>query len=284
MKAKRVSPGWIMGLALIADVSVAQQTTMQYREVQDVPYVDAAAPGLTPYQQERCKLDVYYPEGGTNLPVVVWFHGGGLTAYAKSIPRELKDQGLVVIAPNYRLSPHVNTSVCIADAAAAVAWVFRHASDYGGSPEQIFVAGHSAGGYLALMVGLDKHWLANHGVDANKLAGLCPFSGQVITHLTTRQERGIPGTQPVVDECAPLFHVRADAPPMLLLTGDREKELLGRYEENAYFLRMLKLNGHTNSVLHEMQGYGHSMETPGMPLLIEFIKTTLSARSGPAPR
>lgn len=272
MSMNQAAIGWMVCSFLFAAAFGAQSTNVHYREIQDLPYYDPATPDMTPYQQERCKLDVYYPENGSNLPVVVWFHGGGLTAFSKSIPNELKNQGCVVIAPNYRLSPQVKTSVCIEDASAAVAWSFHHASEYGGSPGKIFVAGHSAGGYLALMLGLDKSWLEKFGVDANKLAGICPFSGQTITHLTTRAERGIPGTQPVVDELAPLFHVRADAPPMLLLTGDREKEMLGRYEENAYFQRMLKVSGHTNSTLYEIQGYGHSMVPPGMPLMLEFIR------------
>lgn len=60
------------------------------------------------------------------------------------------------------------------------------------------------------------------------------MSGQTITHLIIREEKGIPDTRPVVDSLAPLFHVRPDASPLILITGDRELELLGRYEENAY--------------------------------------------------
>lgn len=54
---------------------------------------------------------------------------------------------------------------------------------------------------------------------------------------------GIDNLQPTVDEFAPLFHVRKDAPPLVLITGDRELELFGRYEENAYMWRMMKLSG-----------------------------------------
>ena len=86
------------------------------------------------------------------------------------------------------------------------------------------------------MIGLDKKWLNVYRIDANRIAGLIPFSAQAITHFTIRKERGIADTQPVVDEYAPLFHVRKDAPPMLLITGDREMEMLGRYEENAYLI------------------------------------------------
>ncbi len=251
---------------------------VEYKQVKDIPYYDAAKPDITTYQQERCKLDVDYPENGRDLPVIVWFHGGGLTGGNKSIPTELKNKGFVVIAVNYRLSPQVKCPAYIEDAAAAIAWTFKHASEYGGNPDKIFITGHSAGGYLVMMIGLEKKWLAKYEIDANKLAGIIPFSGQAITHLTIRKERGISDKQPVVDEFAPLFHVRADTPPILLITGDREKEMLGRYDENAYLQRMLKINGNTKSTLYELQGYGHGMVSPGMPLLVEFIKKTLAEK------
>jgi hypothetical protein len=55
---------------------------------------------------------------------------------------------------------------------------------------------------------------------------------------------GISGKQPIIDKMAPLYHVRADAPPLLIITGDRKLEMLGRYEENAYMMRMMKVAGH----------------------------------------
>lgn len=136
----------------------------------------------------------------------------------------------------------------------------------------IVVSGHSAGGYLGMMITLDKHYLQKYNIDADSIAALVPFSGQAITHYTIRQERGIKDTQPVVDEYAPLFHVRAGAPSMLLVTGDAEMELLGRYEENAYLLRMMKLAGHTRTKLYQLQGFGHgAMRDPAFPLLLEEV-------------
>ena len=93
----------------------------------------------------------------------------------------------------------------IDDAAAAVAWVFKNIGKYGGDPKKIIVSGHSAGGYLTTMIGLDKQYLAAYGIDANSIYKLVPFSGQMITHFEIRKERGIPDTQPVVDQMAPLF-------------------------------------------------------------------------------
>lgn len=229
-----------------------------------------------PYARERCRLDLYYPTGVKDFPTVVWFHGGGLTGGGKSIPNALKNKGLAVVAVNYRLSPRAQSPAYIEDAAAAVAWAFKNVEKFGGSARKIFVSGHSAGGYLAAMVGLEKKWLAAHQVDANRIAGLAPFSGHMITHYTVRAEKGIPDTQAVVDSLAPLSHVRADAPPTLLITGDRNFEMLGRYEENAYMWRMMKVAGHLKTELFELQGYNHGgMAEPAFPLLLGFIRRTL---------
>ncbi len=224
------------------------------------------------YKSERCVLDFYYPEKGKGFATVIWFHGGGLKGGSKSIPSALMEQGIAVVAPNYRLTPKVKAVACIEDAATAVAWVFKNIEKYGGDPDKIFVSGHSAGGYLASMVGLDKAYLAKHGIDANRIAGLIPFSGHTITHFAVRNERGIPRHQPVVDALAPLYHVRPDAPPLLLITGDRELELLGRYEENAFMMRMMKVAGHKDTRLFELDGYGHGMTQPAFPLLVNEVK------------
>ena len=129
-----------------------------------------------------------------------------------------------------------------------------------------------------MMSVLDKKYLAKHNIDANKVAGLIPFSGQCITHFTVRKEKDIKDTQPLVDEMAPLYHVRGDAPPLLLITGDRELELLGRYEENAFMARAMKLNGHKETKLMELDGYGHNMAYPAYPLLLNEVKRILEKK------
>jgi acetyl esterase/lipase len=160
--------------------------------------------GLTDYMRERCRLDVYCPSEIKAFPTVVWFHGGGLKAGNRSCPEALKDQGIAVVSVNYRLHPKVEAPAYIEDAAAAVAWTFKNIERFGGSRDRIFVSGHSAGGYLTSMIGLDKRWLAAHGVDANDIAGLIPYSGHTITHFTVRAERGIPGEQPIIGGKTPL--------------------------------------------------------------------------------
>jgi acetyl esterase/lipase len=252
---------------------ISAQENQAYLLKENILYRTADEVKNDEYIAERCKLDVYYPEKIKGFITVVWFHGGGITGGEKHIPEKLKEQGIAVVAANYRLNPKVNCSAYIEDAAAAVAWTFKHIAEFGGDSKKIVVSGHSAGGYLASMVGLDKKWLAKYDIDANKIAMLIPFSGHCITHMTIRKERGIPDKQPVVDEFAPLFHVRADAPPLILITGDREREMLGRYEENAYMMRMMKVAGHEKTKLYELDSFDHGeMASPAFEILLNEIK------------
>lgn len=245
----------------------------QYTTVNNISYYSDTEIGKDDYIKSQCVLNFYYPKGLKNYPTIVWFHGGGITGGAKEIPRALMDKGFAVIGVGYRLSPKAKAPAYINDAAAAVAWTFKHIAEYGGNPDLIFVSGHSAGGYLGMMLAYDKKYLNKYQIDANKIAGLIPFSGQAITHFTVRAERGMKDTQPLIDEYAPLYFVRADAPRTLLITGDREMELLGRYEENAYLLRMLKLTGHKTSRLYEIQGFDHGgMAEPAFPLLVREVR------------
>ena len=255
---------------LLPAVLIAQQ---QYVTEANIHYYPDSINKRDGYLNERCTLDVYYPKGVTNCPVVVWFHGGGLTAGNKEIPKALLEKGIAVVGVGYRLSPKVNAPAYIEDAAAAVAWVFQHIGSYGGSRSLVFVSGHSAGGYLGMMITLDKKWLSKYNINSDSIAALIPFSGQAITHFTVRQEQGIKEVQPTIDQYAPLYFVRPDAPPTLLITGDREMELLGRYEENAYLLRMMKLAGHKRTRLYELQGFDHGgMAEPAFPLLVKEVK------------
>ncbi len=252
---------------------VFSQEDAGYKILENIPYRTQEEQNNDAYIAERCKLDLYYPTNKKNFITVVWFHGGGITSGNKFIPEKLKEKGIAVVAVNYRLSPKVKCPKYIEDAAATVAWTFNNIKNYGGNPDKIVVSGHSAGGYLTSMVGLDKKWLAEYNIDANKIAMLIPFSGHTITHMTIRKERGIPDTQPVVDEYAPLYHVRADAPPLILITGDREREMLGRYEENVYMWRMMKVAGHTKTKLYELDSFDHGgMASPAFEVLLNEIK------------
>lgn len=238
----------------------------------DIPY--HADPDLAARAGARCQLDVYHPVGLSCFTTILWLHGGGMVSGDRYIPAELMNNQFGIVGAGYRLAPQAKCPEYIEDAAAALAWVFKNVERYGGSPDRIVVGGSSAGAYLALLIALDRRWLAAHGVEANRLLGVAALSGQVVTHFTVREERGLPGHRVVVDELAPLHHVRADAPPILLVTGDRDLEILARYDENAYFARMLKIAGHSAVELHELKGRDHGgVEHPGHAYVLKFVSS-----------
>jgi len=253
--------------------SMVTVMAQEYLTKEDINYYSDSICKADEYIKKKCVLDIYYPKEGKCLGTIIWFHGGGLNVGRKEIPSALKDRGYAVVGVDYRLSPKVKAPAYIEDAAAATAWVFNHIKEFGGDPNSIFISGHSAGGYLTLMITLDKSYLNKYHIDANKIAGIIPFSGQAITHFTIRRENGIGALQPTIDKYAPLSFVRADAPPMLLVTGDRELEMYGRYEENAYLARMMKLVGNKTTTLYELQGYNHGMTLFAIPLLWNFVKS-----------
>uniref|UniRef100_UPI00321728CD alpha/beta hydrolase n=1 Tax=uncultured Draconibacterium sp. TaxID=1573823 RepID=UPI00321728CD len=258
--------------ALLYLQAYSQNDSSNYKLEKDILYQTEQAASNNQYINNRCRLDIYYPVE-KNFTTVVWFHGGGLKSQNKYIPEKLKEKGIAVVAVNYRLYPKVKCPVYIEDAAAAVAWVFDNIEKYGGNKNKIVVSGHSAGGYLTSMIGLDKSYLAKYNTDADSIAMLVPFSGHTITHFTVRKEMGIERTQPIIDKFAPLFHVRENAPPLILITGDRNLEMLGRYEENAYMYRMMKVAGSKNTKLYELDAFNHGgMVSPALEILLNEIK------------
>ena len=255
------------------------QTNSNYQITKNIPYYPDSISSKNPYIKEQCLLDIYKPIGKSNAPVIVWFHGGGLTGGTKEIPKDLLDYGYLIVSIEYRLSPKVKAPGYIEDAAAGTAWVFNNIASYEGNVKQIFLSGHSAGGYLDLMIGLENKWLAKYNINTNAIAGLIPLSPQVITHYTIRDENNVSKYQPLIDTYAPVYHIKKDTPPLVLITGDREKELLGRYEENAYFFRMMKLIENPRVKLFELEGFDHGeMVKPGIPLLMKEVGLMLKIK------
>lgn len=241
-----------------------------YLVVKDMPYTDADESDA--YRLERCKLDIYYPENAEGFKTLVWFHGGGLEGGSKELRPEFRNQGFAVVDVNYRLYPGVKCPGYIEDAALAVAWVFSHIAEYGGDPSKICVGGHSAGGYLTLMLVLDKQWLAACGADADKIMKAYPVGGQTMTHFTIKKERGLDSAIPYIDEMAPSYHARKEGAPLLLITGDRKLEMLARYEENLHLKAILDHFGHPN-VLYELEGFNHgNVISPASLLIREDLK------------
>lgn len=251
--------------------------------LKDIAYKSGATSGE--YEKERCKLDVYVPKNGKGFATLVWFHGGGLTGGSKEkmeLARSLAAAGIAVVVPNYRLSPKAKYPAYIQDAAAAIAWTHSHVAEHGGDARKLFIGGHSAGGYLTLMLGMDARYLGDLGVQPSAIAGLIPVSGQTMTHYTVREERGIGKFTVTADEAAPVFFARKNTPPFLVLYADHD--MAARAEENAYFVALMKGAGNAVTTGHLIADRTHGSiaskivneDDPARALILQFIH----ARSG----
>jgi len=235
-----------------------QSKTFDVTEEREISYL--SPPYESNYAEEQCKLDVFYPEGVDDFPTIVWFHGGGLRNGQRQsgeiVAERFVPEGIAVVTVSYRFSPEVEHPVYIEDAAAAIAWTFKNISKYGGDPDKILLSGHSAGGYLTLMTGMDPRYLANHDISNMSLAGLMPISGQTITHSTIRGECEIPEGTQFIDEYAPLYYANQVGPPCLSICGSDDLPL--RCAENIYLVEVQKEAGNSSITYLEVEDHDHS--------------------------
>ncbi|MDO4629026.1 MAG: alpha/beta hydrolase [Planctomycetia bacterium] len=290
---------------------VSREITQKIQKVTEKPtadilYYTETMPivGDEVYARERCRLDVYRPknrlgtetdnepENGTEnetenqaesvsqkVPVVVWFHGGGLSGGNRHIPGQFLNQKFLVVPVNYRLFPRARCQEAIFDAAAAVAWVLENISAYGGNPEKVCVAGHSAGGYLAAMVALDARYLAKFGKSNMDIYASLPVSGQMTTHFQVVGERRDAtrtsgANNPLqIDEMAPLFYTTKPCPNMHLLVGDPKLEWQGRVEENYLFAAMLRtIKGHKEVEIRSYDSTNHgTVAVPACEYIRDYV-------------
>ena len=127
----------------------------------------------------RQVLDVYAPEGATNLPVAVWIHGGGWQAGDKSMvglkPKAFTDRGFVFVSINYRLLPAAAMGDINRDVARALGWVHKNIRSHGGDPNRLLVMGHSAGGQLAALMCTDDRLVKAEGFSLTAIKGCVPI-------------------------------------------------------------------------------------------------------------
>ncbi|MEO5612380.1 MAG: alpha/beta hydrolase [Sphingomicrobium sp.] len=200
---------------------------------------EQAASGVAFGPDPRLKLDVWVPKArghAAALPVVLFFYGGGWVAGQRGdygfAGRAFAAQGFVAIVPDYRLVPAVHFPAFIEDGALAVKWARDHAADYGGDPRRITLAGHSAGSYIGAMLALDRHYLADAGVDPTIIRAAAFLSGPYDFYpFTESRGRDALGNWPRPRETQPISFVRRDAPPMLLITGTADTVVRPRNSE-----------------------------------------------------
>lgn len=271
-------------LSLLLALAALPSAAIETKVVKDVLYKDDVV-SLTPYEQERCKLDFTVPAGAKGFATYVWFYGGGLknggrdlrSEYCAEIRESLAQGGVAVVTPDYRLSPKVKYPAYVDDAAAAFAWTVKHIAEHGGDPRKVFIGGHSAGATLALLVGMDANRLKPHGLTLGSVAGIAQVSGQVLTHYTIREERGQSRYAITCDEAAPAFHIRKALPPILTIYA--QNDMLSRAEENMFFVTTLKAAGHTENYSlrvddrdHASVGHGlRNLADPARLAILNFI-------------
>jgi acetyl esterase/lipase len=172
----------------------------------------------------RQALDLYAPGGRMNpLPVVVFFYGGSWNSGSKDLygwaARALAAQGFLVALPDSRLVPDVHFPAFVEDAAAATARVVEVAAEHGGDPGRLAVAGHSAGAYLALMIALDRRYMASAG-QADRIRAAAGLSGPYdFLPFDVPASRDAFGRAPDPTLTQPVAFARGDAPPLWLAHG-----------------------------------------------------------------
>jgi acetyl esterase/lipase len=147
--------------------------------IRDVPYF--AGPDA---DESRHRLDLFLPKGRERYPVVLLVHGGAwlvgdnrCCGLYSEVGRFLASQGVAAVLPNYRLSPGVRYPEHVKDVARAFAWVHAHIAGHGGRPDQVFLAGHSAGGHLVSLLATDETYLRAEGRRTADIRGVITVSG-----------------------------------------------------------------------------------------------------------
>jgi acetyl esterase len=158
----------VLDLMTAAGVELDPSHTPEQVRATIEAFADAGPPGADVHRVEDCAVPgpdgdipvrVYRPSGDPDLPVLVWFHGGGWTIgsldTADRTSRALANAAeCIVVSVDYRLGPEHRFPAAVRDCAAAAEWVADHASELGGDTARVAIGGDSAGGNLAAVVTL----------------------------------------------------------------------------------------------------------------------------------
>jgi acetyl esterase/lipase len=210
----------------------AASTAAPIRPVPKV-FKDIAYAG-TATDERRQSFDLYLPAKSVGKPPLLIFIHGGFWLLSDdeyrigpSIAENLVQEGVAVALVRYRLAPGNRYPVQAQDVAAAVAALVKSADKYGYDQKRIYLAGHSAGGQLASLVSLDRAYLASQGLRADAIAGVISLSGlydlnptwDVSENQKSATEKTFGNDTTTLKRASPMHHVRADAPPFLILTA-----------------------------------------------------------------
>ncbi len=175
------------------------------------------------------KLDVYVPLNSTGKdPVLMFIYGGSWKNGDKDgydfAGRAFAARGFVTVIADYRKVPEVVFPSFVEDGAAAVKWINDNVKDYGGDPERIYLVGHSAGAYNAIMLALDADYLAAQGLGEGTIDGAAGIAGPYDFYPWDVQSTvdAFGHVENPVEVTQPIAIADANAPPLLLVTGTED--------------------------------------------------------------
>lgn len=241
--------GWILLIAvlIIAGIALALQYSIGTNGPKVLDLVDRVTGGsrdvalvhsesLGDHPKQALTVHSAGPDadGASAKPVIVFVYGGGwrsgdIDDYS-FLARGLAPEGYVVVLAGYRLGPDGVFPAMLEDTAKAVAWTRNNIAKFGGDPDSIFISGHSAGAYNVAMIGLDDRWMDAEGLSAGDISGVIGMSGPYDFYPFDSESTKLAfGGAPEPLETQPVNFGRADAPPMLLVQGEKDTLVTPRH-------------------------------------------------------
>jgi arylformamidase len=125
--------------------SLSRETENEYPVVKDIAYCKLS----------REQLDIY-PSSQPSSKTLIFIHGGYWKKFDKAdfqfIAKAFRAYGITTVLINYPLTPVVPIDQVLLSCRGAIHWLYKNIPAYNGDPDQLYIAGHSAGGQLAAML------------------------------------------------------------------------------------------------------------------------------------
>ena len=181
------------------------------------------------------KLDLYFPEAGTERsPVFIFLHGGGFREGDKEdygyVAIPFSSHGVITAVANYRWAPQHRYPAQVEDVQEILSWVYHNIDRLGGDCERIYIGGHSAGAILSASVSMNSKWTGGRKLPANLVKGCVPISGRYDLRNSPSSEVYVSDSKLVV-EASPVLNVVDPPARNLVVAGSKEDSVLKPSED-----------------------------------------------------